>query len=122
MTAREFTREERAELRKLITSMCANYDREYGCLPLECECCMLIKWWTGGYCRYFREAVLPLDPALTASLMGITAPVRELCAVCGKTFVAEWNQKYCSRACQREGNRRKSRDRMRKRRDKKNED
>ncbi len=39
-----------------------------------------------------------------------------------KTFVAEWNQKYCSRACQREGNRRRSRDRMRKKRDKKNED
>ena len=36
--------------------MCANYDREYGCLPLDCECYMLGKCWTGAYCRYFREA------------------------------------------------------------------
>ena len=29
---------------------------------------MLGKCWTGAYCRYFRSAVLPLDPVLERSL------------------------------------------------------
>ena len=40
---RELTRDERKGIRKLVTEMCANYDREYGCLPLDCECYMLGK-------------------------------------------------------------------------------
>ena len=60
--ARELTREEKAKIRKLVKKWCANYDKECGCLPLDCECYMLGKCWTGAYCRYFREAVLPLDP------------------------------------------------------------
>ena len=35
--ARELTREEKAAIRRLVISMCANYDRECGCLPLDCE-------------------------------------------------------------------------------------
>ena len=30
------------------------------------ECYMLGKCWTSAYCRYFRESVLPLNPALEA--------------------------------------------------------
>lgn len=90
---RELTRDERKGIRKLVTEMCANYDRDYGCLlglgpprklclrgerrrnemselspqaevsdmefVTTSECYMLGKWWTGAYCRYFREAVLP---------------------------------------------------------------
>ena len=67
--ARELTREEKRAIRALVTKWCANYDRECGCLPLDCECYMLGKCWTGAYCRYFREAVLPLDPALEVSLL-----------------------------------------------------
>ena len=59
---RELTREEKAAIRSLVVKWCANYDREMGCLPLDCECYMLGKCWTGAYCRYFREAVLPLNP------------------------------------------------------------
>lgn len=59
--ARELTREEKSKIRALVVKWCANYDKEYGCLPLECECYMFGKCWTGAYCRYFREAVLPLD-------------------------------------------------------------
>ena len=33
--ARELTREEKAAIRKLVTRLCANYDRDVGCLPLE---------------------------------------------------------------------------------------
>lgn len=67
--ARELTREEKSKIRALVVKWCANYDKEYGCLPLECECYMFGKCWTGAYCRYFREAVLPLDPALEAALL-----------------------------------------------------
>ena len=37
-TERELTVPERRSIRKLVTGSCANYDREYGCLPLDCEC------------------------------------------------------------------------------------
>ena len=107
MDARELTRDEKKKIRSLVTGMCANYDRESGlCLPLDCACYMLHKCWTGAYCRYFREAVLPLNPELRA------------CAVCGKAFLPEGRQAYCSDACKAEGNRRKSRERMRKMREK----
>lgn len=117
LMCRELSRDERKGIRKLVTEMCANYDREYGCLPLDCECYMLGKYWTGAYCRYFREAVLPLDPVLMASICedGL-APDTRLCAVCGRPFLPEGRQAYCSDACKVEGNRRRSRERMRKKR------
>ncbi|MGX8702211.1 cysteine-rich VLP domain-containing protein [Caproiciproducens sp.] len=76
--SRELTRDERAGIRRLATGMCANYDPEYGCLPLECPCYMLGKCWTGAYCRYFQNTVLPLDSALEAKLTDSvgTAPKR----------------------------------------------
>ena len=114
---RELTRDERKGIRKLVTEMCANYDRDYGCLPLDCACYMLGKCWTGSYCRYFREAVLPLDPVLMASLCGDgPGPDTRLCAVCGRPFLPEGRQAYCSEACKADGNRRRSRERMRKKR------
>ena len=66
--SRELTRQEKTAIRKLVTKWCANYDKDYGCLPLDCSCYMLGKCWTGAYCRYFRSAVLPLDPVLEKSL------------------------------------------------------
>ena len=66
---RELTREERAAIRSLVVRWCSNYDRDYGCLPLDCACYMLGKCYTGALCRYFREALLPLDPALEAALL-----------------------------------------------------
>ena len=112
--------DEKKKIRSLVTGMCANYDRESGlCLPLDCACYMLHKCWTGAYCRYFREAVLPLNPELQASLTteGISPELRA-CAVCGKAFLPEGRQAYCSDVCKAEGNRRKSRERMRKMREK----
>ena len=68
--ARELTRDERKKIRGLVTGMCANYDSETGlCLPLDCPCYMLNKWWTGAYCRYFRHSVLSLNPALETALL-----------------------------------------------------
>ena len=42
-TNRELTAREKQRVKKLIVSKCANYDKEYGCLPLDCECPMFGK-------------------------------------------------------------------------------
>ena len=97
---RELTRKEKAAIRSLVVKWCANYDREYGCLPLECECYMFGKCWTGSFCRYFREAVLPLDPALEAALLTEgPRPDFKLCPVCGGAVAPDRRQAYCSEAC-----------------------
>ncbi|MCL2829079.1 MAG: cysteine-rich VLP domain-containing protein [Oscillospiraceae bacterium] len=114
--ARELARSERAAIRKLVAGLCANYDWEYGCLLTDRPCYMLGKCWTGGYCKYFKRAVLPADPVLGASLLGREAPIADNCAACDKPFFPKGKQFYCSRRCQAEGNRRKSRERMRKKR------
>ena len=35
---RELTGREKQRIKKLIVSLCANYDKEYGCLSLDREC------------------------------------------------------------------------------------
>lgn len=98
--SRELTREEKAAIRKLVKSLCANYDRDYGCLPLDCECYMFDKCWTGAYCRYFREAVLPTDPVLEAALTAKgAAPETRPCPICGRPFFSDGRARYCSPAC-----------------------
>lgn len=115
--SRELTREEKAAIRRLVTSMCANFDREYGCLPLDCECYMLGKCWTGAYCRWFREAVLPLDPALEAALCsGSPAPDFKPCPVCGGAVPVDGRQAYCSQRCAQVARRKQKREHMRKKR------
>ena len=113
--ARELTREERDGIRKLVTKCCANYQREYGCLPLDGECYMLLKCWTDAYCRYFREAVLPLDPALEAALTGGAVDMRA-CACCGRLFPAQHKRAYCSTVCEKTALRKQKREYMRKKR------
>ena len=39
--SRELTRQEKAAIRSLVKRWCANYDKDAGCLPLDCECYML---------------------------------------------------------------------------------
>ena len=114
--SRELARSERAAIRKLVVGMCANYDPEYGCLPLDCPCYMLDKCWTGAYCKYFQNAVLPLDPKLEASLTGREAPATDICAACGKPFFPEGKQAYCSPACADAARRKRQREYMREKR------
>ena len=97
--SRELTRQEKAAIRKLVTKWCANYDKDYGCLPLDCPCYMLGKCWTGAYCRYFRSAVLPLDPVLERSLTVERITETRPCPVCGRAFLPDGRQRYCSPAC-----------------------
>ena len=115
--SRELTRQEKAAIRSLVTKWCANYDREWGCLPLECECYMLGKCWTGAYCRYFREAVLPLDPVLEEALTGRGAvPASRPCPVCGRPVPLDNRRRYCSPACGKAAHRRQQREHMRRKR------
>ena len=112
---RELTRDERRAIRRLVTSLCANYDRTEGlCLPLDCPCYMLGKCWTGAYCRYFRAAVLPLDPVLERSLAVERITETRPCPVCGRAFLPDGRQRYCSPTCARAARRQKQRGYMRK--------
>jgi hypothetical protein len=115
---RELTRDERAAIRKLVLALCANYDNHYKlCLPLDAPCYMLGKWWTGSYCKYFKNAVLPLDPALLAALLGGGRPETRLCIVCGAAFPVNGKRAYCSAACEQTALHKQKRDYMRKKRD-----
>ena len=97
--SRELTRQEKAAIRSLVKRWCANYDKDYGCLPLDCPCYMLGKCWTGAYCRYFRAAVLPLDPVLERSLTVERITETRPCPVCGRAFLPDGRQRYCSPVC-----------------------
>ena len=81
------------------------------------ECYMLGKCWTGAFCRYFRDAVLPLDPVLEAGLaVEGPAPETRLCPVCGSVFLPDGRTRYCSEACAAAALRKQKRDFMRKKR------
>lgn len=89
---RELARDERKGIRRLVTGWCANYDSG-------------------------EDICLPLDPVLEKAVCEEGPPPdTKPCAVCGKPFLPEGRQAYCSPACKDEGNRRRSRERMRKKR------
>lgn len=115
---RELTRSERAAIRKLVTEFCSNYDnRDKLCLPLDCPCYMLNKWWTGSLCRYFREAVLPTDPALESAITGDDTSLKQkICPVCGKSYLPTTSQAYCSDFCRTFARRKSERERKRRKR------
>lgn len=116
---RELTREERGEIKRMVTGLCANYSRHYGCLPLDGACYMLGKWYAGAYCKYFQNAVLPLNPALEASLtMEESYLLRKSCPICGADYIPTTSQAYCSDACRVIGQRADNRRRQRKKRGK----
>ena len=115
---RELTRDQRAAIRKQVTKCCANYDnQDQLCLPLDCPCYMLQKWWTGSYCRYFREAVLPADPALESAITGEATSMRQkTCPVCGRAYLPTTSQAYCSDMCRVSARRKYERERKRRER------
>ena len=115
---RELTRGERAAIRKLVEGLCANYDHEYGCLLLDGDCYMFygVAYTNTGMCKYFRNAVLPTEPALEAVLTSVTAVEARSCRICGEVFPADGKKIYCSDACAGEAHRRRNRENMRKKR------
>lgn len=84
------------------------------CLPLDCPCYMLHKWWTGSFCRYFQEAVLPVDPALESAITGEDTSLKQkTCPVCGKAYLPITSQAYCSDSCRAFARRKSERERKR---------
>lgn len=100
MKQRELLPPEKREIKKLVRSSCANFDSEYGCLRLDWPCYMCQKQYTGAFCLYFQEAVLPLYQELSASLHDRTL-ASKACKLCGKAFFSERHQHYCSETCRR---------------------
>lgn len=113
---RELTGREKQRIKKLITSLCANYDKEYGCLPLDCYCPMLgICFTNSALCRYFRKSVLPEDAGLEAVF---TQTPTIHCKQCGKPFPTDGKRVYCSQRCAEEARRKQTAARVRKYREK----
>ena len=113
---RELTVREKQRIKKLVTSLCANYDKEYGCLPLDCDCPMLgICFTNSALCRYFRKSVLPEDAGLEAVFTQISTTH---CKQCGKPFPTDGKRVYCSQRCAEEARRKQTAARVRKYREK----
>lgn len=88
---------ERRKVRTLIKEECCNY-QQGNCLLLDdgepVPCPQLISGSLS--CRWFRDAVLPIDKELHAEIMGDAA--MKQCCICGKPFRAVSNHaKYCER-------------------------
>ena len=121
MNLRELTASELREIRTLAKSMCANYDDHYKeCLLLNGPCYMMygVAYNGSALCKYFRNAVLALNPKLAAIFENKIKPDEKHCSVCGKSFILNGRQAYCSDKCKSIGNRSKSRERMKKMRNK----
>ena len=113
---RELTGREKQRIKKLVISLCANYDKEYGCLPLDCDCPMLgICFTNSALCRYFRKSVLPEDAGLEAVFTQISTTH---CKQCGKPFPTDGKRVYCSQRCAEEARRKQTAARVRKYREK----
>ena len=113
---RELTGREKQRIKTLVTSLCANYDKEYGCLPLDCDCPMLgICFTNSALCRYFRKSVLPEDAGLEAVFTQISTTH---CKQCGKPFPTDGKRVYCSQRCAEEARRKQTAARVRKYREK----
>jgi len=117
---RELTRDEKNAIKKLVKELCANYSHEYGCLPLDDACYMIygVGYTNTGMCKYFRESVLPTNPALEAVLMGGGTVETRSCSMCGGTFPANGKKTYCSDVCLNKAQRKQKREYIQKRRDK----
>lgn len=112
----ELTGREKQRIKKLVTSLCANYDKEYGCLPLDCDCPMLgICFTNSALCRYFRKSVLPEDTALEAVF---TQTPTTHCKQCGKPFPTDGKRVHCSKRCAEEARCKQTAARVRKYREK----
>ena len=114
---RELTKREKQRIRKLVTNSCANCCEKRGCLPLDSDCYMFgIAFNTSKLCRYFENAVLPLDAELYAVFNRLPT---KACKQCGKRFAAAGKQLYCSEQCAANARREQTARRVRKHREKK---
>ena len=103
--------------RKLIRAECCNYDwKNNECFALDegdgCVCVQSISF--SLLCRWFQEAVLPLDPMLESEIFQLEN--QKLCPYCRQPFVPGGNrQAYCP-SCYKKIRRKKKAENERKRR------
>jgi hypothetical protein len=67
-------------------------------------------------CKYFRNSVLPTDPALEDVLTGGEVIETRSCGMCGGAFRADGKKAYCSDACAGKAHRVQKRESIRKKR------
>ena len=114
---RELSGKEKRQIKRLVISQCANYDKEYGCLPLDCECYMFgVCYSNSALCKWFRNALLPTEPELQAVFESIPLAV---CKECEKHFQKNGKHAYCSDRCATEARRKQTAARVRKHREEK---
>lgn len=98
IATREMGNQERFAINKLVWQ-CANFDKENKqCLPLDCACFMHNKIYKGKLCKWFENALLPLNPKLEATLKGKVANTKP-CGICGTHFKLAGRKQYCSEEC-----------------------
>lgn len=100
---------------RLVRKECCNFDNG-NCILLDdgdpCSCPQLIS--CSLLCRWFSDAVLPLDRELFAELYAPEEKRR--CTVCGAPFASKSNHaKYCP-DCRKKITRKQAAERMRKKR------
>ena len=78
----------------MIKKLCCNY-ASGECIILNCDCAQINS--CSVICKWFRQAILPQDEALSAEL--IKPLNRKRCAICGKAFIAKSNRAKCCSAC-----------------------
>jgi len=102
MAIRELTAVELREINRFAKSMCANYDDHYNdCVLLSDSCYMTYGF---GYtntamCKWFKKAVLPIEPGLERLLTDGGLLETKPCGICGKEFPLNRRQTYCSEKC-----------------------
>ena len=65
----ELSKRDKNRIKKHVTNCCANYSKEYGCLPLETECYMFSVGFTDSkLCKYYEQAVLPYRRRVVRSI------------------------------------------------------
>ena len=99
------TEPQRRSAAKLIRAECCNC-MSGECILLNCVCPQLQSY--SLICKWFPEAVLPLDKPLCAEIMGVGKNMKN-CAVCMKPFVASSNRaKYCLECATKQRNKHKA--------------
>ena len=105
--------------RKLIQTKCCNYDHGH-CLIGDDGIDDRCSQWScfSLQCKWFRNAVLPNNPALHEKLIDLSA-THKRCAICNRFFLPTGpRSKYCSH-CALEQRRKYTRNRVRRHRDQK---
>ena len=116
---RKLSPAELRDIRSLVKTMCANYNKTYNCCALldDYGCYMLSKQLADRkLCKYFENAVLPLNSELERVLVYCALRNTKPCAVCSRKFTLKGRQIYCSPKCKKKGMRIKERDKKRKQR------